>query len=337
MKGKLLLNAKLLGKLFILGAILYYLIVSLNLISYMSHLESYLGEILILIILFIGTLIFLDISLEIIRRFFEKKGELRDYPVVESVFRYITWFVALLMAMSILYNGISSLVMSLGLIGAAITFALQRPIMNFAGWINLVITRPFKINDRIYIKDIGMGDVYKIDTMHIYLREISETSSGSGESTGRNLIIPNAYILTNAITNYTKGSPYVWDDLEVVVTYESDWKKAEKLIFEAANEIVGEEMKKLAEIWKNQPRKFAKTKIQYSPLTRISLLDSGISIKIRYLVNTLEWADTKTRIVKNILEKLEPVEDVEIAYPHMEIIYRPKNNLSSKFKNISKN
>ena len=326
----LLLNAKLLGKLLILGTILYYLGARLNLFIYISNLEMYLDEILVLIVLFIGTLIFLDISLELIRRFFEKKGEIRDYPVVESVFRYITWFVVVLIAISYLYQGIGSLVMSLGLIGAGVTFALQRPIMNFAGWINLVITRPFKINDRIYIKNIGVGDVYKIDTMHIYLREID------GESTGRNLIIPNAYILTNAIVNYTRGSPYIWDNVEVSITYESDWKKAEKLIFEATDEIVGEEMRKLAELWKTRPRQFAKTKIQYAPIIRMSFLDSGIKIKVRYLVNAAEWAEVKTKIVRNILEKLHEADDVEIAYPHMEVIYRPKDELTSKLREISK-
>jgi small-conductance mechanosensitive channel len=327
----LILNAKLLGKLLVLGTILYYLGSRLNLFKYLLNLEGYYDKILVLVVLFIGTLIFLDISLELIRRFFEKKGEIRDYPVVESVFRYITWFIAIIIALSFLYQGIGSLVMSLGLIGAGITLALQRPIMNFAGWINLVVTRPFKINDRIYIKDIGVGDVYKIDTMHIYLREIN------GESTGRNLIIPNAYILTNAIVNYTKGSQYVWDSVEVSITYESDWKKAKKLVFEAANEVVGENMRKLAEIWKTRPRQFAKTKIQHAPIIRISFLDSGINLKARYLVDAVEWAETKSRIVENILEKFDREEDVEIAYPHMEIIYQSKDELANKLKSLSKN
>ena len=326
----LILNVKLLGKLLILGVILYYLSVRLNLFSYVLNLESFLDEILILIILFIGTLIFLDISLEFIKRFFEKKGEIRDYPVAESVFRYITWFVAILIAIFYLYKGVASLVMSLGLMGAGLTFALQRPIMNFAGWINLVITRPFKINDRIYIKDMGVGDVYKIDTMHIYLREID------GEPTGRNLIIPNAYVLTNAIINYTKGSPYIWDSVDVVITYESNWKKAEKLIFKATDEIVGEEMRKLAEIWKKRPRKFAKSKVQDAPIIRLKFLERGVNIKVRYLVNAIEWAEVKTKIVRNILEKINNADDIEIAYPHMEVIHRPKDELTNKLKEISK-
>ncbi|WP_421077489.1 mechanosensitive ion channel family protein [Methanothermococcus sp. Ax23] len=326
----LILNTKFLAKIIILLGILYYLGTKLNIYQYISTLESYSSKISILIVLILGTLIFLDISLELIRRFFEKKGELRDYPVFASVFKYTTWFIAGLIAISLLYEGVGSLVMSLGLMGAALTFALQRPIMNFAGWVNLVLTRPFKINDRIYIKDIGMGDVYKIDTMHIHLREVV------GEPTGRNLIIPNAYVLTNAITNYTKGSSYIWDNVTVAITYESNWRKAEKLVFEACDEVVGCMMRELAEVWKDKPRLFARAKLCDKPLIRMKFLDRGIEIKVRYLVDAFEWADVKTKIIENILTKFEKEEDVEIAYPHMEVIHRPKDELTSKLREISK-
>jgi len=315
---KIIFRGKFLIKILILLIILYYLGSKLNIFEYIVPLESYRNEIIIIVILILGTLIFLDISLELIKGYFEKKGELRDFPIFASVFKYITWFIAGLIAISLLYKNIGSLVMSLGIIGAALTFALQRPIMNFAGWINIILTRPFKINDRISIKDVGMGDVYKIDTMHIYLREVVL------EPTGRNLIIPNAYILTNAITNYTKGSQYVWDNVRVAITYESNIEKAKKLVFEACDEVVGTTMRRLAEIWKNKPRMFAKSKIFDKPVIRMNFLERGVEIKARYLVDAYEWAGIKTKIINKIIEKIDKEEDVEIAYPHVEIIY--KNN-----------
>jgi len=315
---RILFQGKFLIKVFALIVILYYLGVKLHIYEYLFFLERYINEIIITVVLILGTLIFLDISLELIREFFEKRGELRDYPIFASVFKYVTWFVAGLIGLSILYNDIGSLLMSLGIIGAALTFALQRPIMNFAGWINIVITRPFKINDRIYIKDIGMGDVYKIDTMHIYLREVV------GEPTGRTLIIPNAYVLTNSITNYTKGSPYIWDNVKVAVTYESNFEKAKRLVLEACEEVVGDLMKELAEIWRNKPRPFTSAKVYDKPILRVNFLERGIELKVRYLVNTFEWAEVKTKILSKVIEKINREKDVEIAYPHMEVIHRPK-------------
>jgi len=331
MENKLKFKIKFLIKIVMLIIIMYFLGTYLNIYSYLLNLEKYYSNILALIILFIGTMIFLDISLELLRRFFEKKGEIRDYPVVGSVFRYLTWFITILVAVSILYQGLGSLIMSLGLIGAGITFALQRPIMNFAGWVNIVITRPFKINDRINIKGVGMGDVYKIDTMHIYLSEVD------GEPSGRNLVIPNAFVLTNSIINYTKGSHYIWDSVEMAITYESDWKKAKQLIFDATNDIVGKDMQRLAKIWESRPRRFATTKNPTpKPIIRVSIFESGIQIKVRYLVNSLEWALVKTKITQNILEKIGTEPDINIAYPHMEIIYDEKNNLKEALENISK-
>ena len=314
----IIFRGKFLIKVLALIVILYYLSSKLNIYGYLSLLEVYINEIIITAVLILGTLIFLDISLELIKRFFEKRGELRDYPIFASVFKYMTWFVVGLTGLSIIYNDIGSLLMSLGIIGAALTFALQRPIMNFAGWINIVITRPFKINDRIYIKDIGMGDVYKIDTMHIYLREVV------GEPTGRSLIIPNAYVLTNAITNYTRGSPYIWDNVKVVVTYESNFEKAKRLVLEACEEVVGDLMRELADIWRNKPRPFTSTKVYDKPILRVNFLERGVELKVRYLVNAFEWAEVKTKILSKIIEKINKEKDVEIAYPHMEVIHRPK-------------
>lgn len=313
-------KTKFIFKVLILFGILYYLSSKLNFYRYLLKLGSYSNQIIVLFVLILGTLIFLDIVLEILRRYFEKV-DIREYPIAASVVKYVTWLVAGLIAISIIYKDVGSLIMSLGLMGAALTLALQKPIINFVGWLTIVFTQPFKINDRIYIKGIGGGDVYKIDTMYISLREVEK------ESTGRNLTIPNSYILTNSVVNYSKGSRYIWDSVEVSITYESNWKKAERLIFEACDEVVGEDMRKLAEIWKNRPRIFAKSKTHDKPIIRVSLLDSGIEIKVRYLVDLFKWADVKTEIIKNILNKLENEDDVEIAYPHMEIIHRPKSDI----------
>ncbi|HIP17197.1 MAG TPA: mechanosensitive ion channel [Methanothermococcus okinawensis] len=321
---KIIFRSKFLIKILILLVILYYLGSKLNIFKYVMPLENYINEVIIVVILILGTLIFLDISLELIKRYFEKKGELRDFPIFASVFKYVTWFIAGLIVISLIYKDIGSLVMSLGIIGAALTFALQRPIMNFAGWVNIIITRPFKINDRISIKDIGMGDVYKIDTMHIYLREVVL------EPTGRTLIIPNAYVLTNAITNYTKGSQYIWDNVKVAITYESNIEKAKKLVFMACDEVVGTTMRRLAEIWMNKPRMFTKSKIFDKPVIRMNFLERGVEIKVRYLVDAYEWADIKTKIINKIIEKIDKEEDVEIAYPHMEIIHRNKEDIYFK-------
>ncbi len=326
-------NPKLFIKIIILVIIVYFLSQSINLYDYIFNIKLYYKDILVLVVLFVGTWVFLDISLELIKKFFEKKGDIREYPIIELVFKIVVWAIAILIGLSYIFKGLSSLIMSLGMVGAALTFALQQPILNFAGWLSIVILRPFKINDRIYIPNIGTGDVYRIDTMHIYLREISDLD----ESTGRTLIIPNSQVLTNSITNYTRGSPYIWNYIDTLITYESDWKLAEHLIFTAAYEVVGKEMEQLAEIWKNKPRKYTYSKINPKPVMRVFFKDSGINIRVRYLVKSYEWAEVKTKITRKILEKINSAENVEIAYPHMEVLYRPKYDIEDSHNNDNKN
>ncbi len=341
MDKKTKFKIKFLIKVILLSIIVSYLLSYMNLSTYISILESNYYMLLTICVLFIGTLIFLDISLELLRKFFEQKGDFREYPIVSSVFRYVTWFVAILIGLSIVYQGLGSLVMSLGLIGAGITFALQQPILNFAGWITIVTMKPFKLNDRINISGVGAGDVYKIDVMHIYLSEVSTSlrvnvpiSNMDGEPTGKSLIIPNSTVLTTPITNYTKGSPYIWDGVYIPITYESNIEKAEQIIFNETYKVVGKEMERLAEIWSKRPRKFGTSKPTPKPLIRVFPYDNGLIIKARYLVKAKEWAEIKTEITRNIILAIQKEKDVRIAYPHLEIKYNEENSLSDKLNEI---
>jgi small-conductance mechanosensitive channel len=135
-------------------------------------------------------------------------------------------------------NGIS-----LSLIGAGVAFALQQVILSFAAWFLIIIKRPYKIGDRIYIKgkDI-LGDVEDITMLFTVLKEVAPNDT----VTGKNVIIPNSTVFLEPITNYTYDVPNIWLSVPIDITYESDLTVAEKIIFNVAKEVAGEEMRKAA-------------------------------------------------------------------------------------------
>jgi len=178
---------------------------------------------------------------------FLTKIRISDAETVTKIYGYIIWLFAVLLMMSILIENIGTFVMSLGLIGFGLTFAMQTPISCFVAWIMIVTHKPFKINDRIKLDNLE-GDVIDITIMYTVIRELGE---GGTEPTGRIVTFPNSKLLTTSVINYTLDINYIWDEISVSVTYESDRELAEKTVKECAADVVGDMMKGGAEEMKS--------------------------------------------------------------------------------------
>ena len=44
--------------------------------------------------------------------------------------------------------------------------------------------------------------------------------------------IPNNQILSKNLANYTKGLEFLWNEIPVTITFESDWKQAKAILTE---------------------------------------------------------------------------------------------------------
>src|SRR5437660_12041715 len=86
------------------------------------------------------------------------------------------------------------------------------------------------------------GYVVEITPMNKTIREFGGAPYGD-TFTGRYVTIPHSQILKGNVFNYTNDTPFIWDQLVLNVTYESDVKLAGRLICEAAEEIVGPMMR----------------------------------------------------------------------------------------------
>jgi len=113
-----------------------------------------------------------------------------------------------------------------------LALSLQETLVCVAGWLLLVVRRPYDIGDRIEI-DHRIGDVIDISVFQTSMLEVGNWVKAD-QSTGRILIIPNSMVIRHPVYNYTKGFPFVWNELAVTVTFESDWEHAEQLMLEQA-------------------------------------------------------------------------------------------------------
>ena len=245
-----------------------------------------------------------------------KKLHKEDRLMVAKIWSYIIWGVALIIIVASLTRSLTAIGLSIGLFSAGISFALQRPILCLVSWLIILVKRPFKIGDRIIVGKVK-GDVVDITVFYTVLKEVG--AEGQGEDiTGKTITLPNSVLLEKEIINYSYDLPYVWDEVEIPLSYESDILLAEKLVKKIAKKFVGKEMETLSE-----KRSTYLGEVPKEPLTRIWFAKNYLSLKVRYVVRATERRIVQTNLTRAIvmeLNKPKIKKKIKLSYPHTEVI-----------------
>ncbi|MFW5995817.1 MAG: mechanosensitive ion channel family protein [Halanaerobiaceae bacterium] len=233
---------------------------------------------------------------------------------------YIIFFATLLLLM-LLWLKKFELGTFLGLSGAGLAIALRDLLTNLVGWIFIVWKRPFTIGDRIEINGTS-GDVIDIRVFQFTILEIGNWVAAE-QSTGRVVHIPNQSVFQNNLANYTADFPYIWNEIPILITFESDWEKARTILRSVAGEVV-EKTAERAEDYLNRVSR-RKYMVYYGKLTPIiytSVKESGILLTLRYLSHPQSRRSTEDRIWRNVLDKFAASDDVEYAYQTHRVYFR---------------
>ena len=252
-------------------------------------------NIAIFIVVVILSYLFIKFSSQLLKSYLIRNGEKRDVKLMLSVYKYFMWIFILFIAFSLLFKQVGSLITSLGLIGFGITLALQKPILNFVGWLTIVFNKTYKIGDVVSINNMN-GRVYDVKVMYTNVSELNSI----GDPTGKSISIPNEFVLTSPITNFTIGESYIWDEIVIYLTYQSNWKKAQKIAQKIIQDYYDKNIKK--ELKKTFIREF---KGQDKVVPRIGINEKGVVLKFRYLVDFNIINETKGEMVKILLDKLK--------------------------------
>ncbi|HEX2187330.1 MAG TPA: mechanosensitive ion channel domain-containing protein [Longimicrobiaceae bacterium] len=219
------------------------------------------------------------------------------------------WLVAVGVAFSVLAGDIRALLGSLGLIGLALSWALQTPIESFTGWLLNSLRGYYRVGDRIAVGDV-FGDVARIDLLTTTVWEYGGPDRPPGtvraeQPTGRLITFPNNEVLTGTVVNYTRDFPFVWDEMEVPVANESDLRHALETLRRVAQETLGDYMRQPAELYRAiLMRARLEMSVQEEPQVFVSMGESGAILTIRYLVGAREKRRWKSELSLRVLEEL---------------------------------
>jgi small-conductance mechanosensitive channel len=209
------------------------------------------------------------------------------------------------------FQGFDSISTYLGLLSAGLAVALQTPIVNFVGWIFLISRRPFEVGDRIEI-DGNRGDIVDMRIFNFTMMEIGNWVDAD-QSTGRIIHVPNGKVFTESIANYNKGFDYIWDEIPILLTFESDWKKAKSILERIAqqHELDDEAVERVRQAAERYLIFYQKL----TPIVYTSVKDSGVLLTIRYLTQPRKRRTTQEKIWESILDAFFAESAIDFAYP----------------------
>lgn len=215
----------------------------------------------------------------------------------------------------------------LSVMGAGIALALHEVLLNIAGWLYIMIRRPYREGDRIELGTVR-GDVIDIQVLQTTLLEIGNWVDGD-QSTGRIVHLPHGQIFRAALYNYTRGFEFIWNEISILVTFESHWEKAKEILLELGTT----QSREIQESVKHKIDRMAREYLIYyrtlTPIVYTKIEDSGIKLTLRFLTDAKKRRAGDDEINRNILTAINAAEDIEFAYPTYRITGDMGNTPSS--------
>jgi len=251
-----------------------------------------------------------------------------NYYMANKVINFILVFLIIMIVMFSYIDNVQYLVTILGFASAGIAIALKDWFMSIFGWMVIVTSGSIHVGDRIKVQRDGIeavGDVLDISLFKITIREdITYTSYVKNRRTGRIFFIPNNYVFSEMIANYThSGLRTVWDGIDITITFDSNYKKAQHL----SKEILKHYSKGYTDITRKQ---LSKMRSKYSlratgvePRVYTFVEPYGIVISSWYLTNSYAALALRSTMSPEILDAFMKEDDITIAFPTQTINVGP--------------
>ena len=182
----------------------------------------------------------------------------------------------------------TSFIAVVGAAGLAIGLALQGSLSNFAAGFLMIIFRPFKVGD--YIEGAGVAGT--VETIQVFTTQLKSPDN-------KTVIIPNAKLTSDNITNYTiKGTRRV--DMVFGIGYGDDIDKAKNIMTDI--------LEKDERILKDPATKIAV----------VELADSSVNFVVRPWVKGDDYWDVYFETMENVKKGFDAA-GISIPFPQRDV------------------
>ncbi len=243
-------------------------------------------------------------------------GNLQEKNMIyrwQKIISYSFYLFLIATMANIWYSNVQSIATFLGLIGAGLAIAFKDYLSNIAGWLYISLKQPFKLGHRVQIGNLT-GDIIDIGLVQISLLEIGNFAN-SEQPTGRISFLPNSKVFTEPVSNYDLSFPYIWHEIEVIVTFESNWRKARSIIDgKIKNNSLVYDAHSLRR-FRKQSKNFLLPDMNLDPKMFTSVADHGVRLSARFVCKPRNRRTIEEKIWVEILDAFSREEAIDFAYP----------------------
>jgi len=212
---------------------------------------------------------------------------------------------------------------AVGVLTAALAFAMQKAVTSFAGYFLILRGDIFSIGDRIVMGGVR-GDVIALGFLRTTILEMGQPSGDDDASvpmwvqarqyTGRIVTVTNGAVFDEPVYNYSRDFPFIWEELHVPVKYDIDTELAERLVLEAARAHALKREDIGPGVMQQLRRRYFVTaeEVNVEPEVFYRLTSNWLELAVRFVVPTHDIRRIKSNISREIAQAFH-ANDIEVA------------------------
>ena len=253
----------------------------------------------------------------LVRRYMSNKD---SYYTINKAANFIFLTVLGLVLLFAYIENVSYMVTVIGFASAGIAIAMKDWFMSLMGWWVIVIGGSIHVGDRVkFVRDgvSYVGDIVDISPLRMTMQEdVTLTTFMENRRSGRIIFIPNNYVFTDMIANYShEGLKTVWDGIDFTITFDSNIDKAISI----AKDVTKKYSKGYTDITRKQLNglrsQYHIKNTNVEPRILSFIEPHGMVISAWYLTNAFATLTLRSNISMEIIQRIQERDDIKIAYP----------------------
>ncbi|MGI8786979.1 MAG: mechanosensitive ion channel family protein [Pyrinomonadaceae bacterium] len=226
----------------------------------------------------------------------------------------LTALLLVIIVASIWFNDPTRLATAAGLVTAGLAFALQKVISSIAGYIVILRGRNFTVGDRISMGGVR-GDVIGLGFIQTTIMEMGQPPTvqaadpamwvKSRQFTGRIVTVANNKIFDEPIYNYTRDFPFIWEEISIPITYETDRRKTEEIMLAATKRYILDISQVSQESVKKLEKDYFVNVQDFEPKVFYRITDNWLELTVRFIVGEHQIREVKNNISRDMLQNFD--------------------------------
>lgn len=256
----------------------------------------------LLSITIIGIVIINLIRIICLKLYRNNNNESRSLYLYNQKLQIVTSIIIFVFVLLVWEDYLKNIMTLISFISAGIAIALRDIIINFFAGIYIKVNKPFILEDRIEVNGLK-GDVVNLKASSFEILEVGERVN-SEQSTGRIIHIPNSVVFSYPIKNYVKAFKYIWHEITVKITLDSDIQKTKDILYDIVykNDILNDTPAKMENQINSVTTDYRIYFNNLDPIIYTAIVNTHVELYIRYLVHPKKVRTVEDAIWLDILD-----------------------------------